>query len=82
MGIAAVATDIRGCREVIVDGETGLLFPLKDVEGFIAVIERVLADDELRMKLAQAGQLRVRERYLESLVTERIVGLYESGIGA
>ena len=82
MGIAVAATDIRGCREVIVDGETGLLFPLKDVEGFIAVIERVLADDELRMKLAQAGQLRVRERYLESLVTERIVGLYESGIGA
>ena len=82
MGIAAVATDIRGCREVIVDGETGLLFPLKDVEGFVAVIDRVLADDGLRMKLAQAGQLRVRERYLESLVTERIVGLYESGLGA
>ncbi len=82
MGIAAAATDIRGCREVIVDGETGLLFPLKDVEGFVAVIDRVLADDGLRMKLAQAGQLRVRERYLESLVTERIVGLYESGLGA
>ena len=82
MGIAAAATDIRGCREVIVDGETGLLFPLKDVEGFVAVVERVLADEVLRMKLAQAGQLRVRELYLESQVTERIVGLYESGLGA
>ena len=82
MGVAAAATDIRGCREVIVDGETGLLFPLKDVGGFAAVVERVLADGQLRAKLARGGQLRVRERYVESLVTERVVGLYKSGLGA
>jgi len=82
MGVAAAATDIRGCREVIVDGETGLLFPLKDVGGFVAVVERMLADEKLRAKLAQGGQLRTRERYVESLVTERVVGLYKSGLGA
>ena len=82
MGVAAAASDIRGCREVIVEGETGLLFPLKDVGGFAAVVERVLADEKLRAKLAQGGQFRVRERYVESLVTERVVGLYKSGLGA
>jgi glycosyltransferase involved in cell wall biosynthesis len=82
MGVAAAATDIRGCREVIVDGETGLLFPLKDVGGFVAVVERMLADEKLRAKLAQGGQLRTRERYVESLVTERVVELYKSGLGA
>ena len=82
MGVAAAATDIRGCREVIVDGETGLLFPLKDVGGFVAVVERMLVDEKLRAKLAQGGQLRTRERYVESLVTERVVGLYKSGLGA
>jgi glycosyltransferase involved in cell wall biosynthesis len=82
MGVAAAATDIRGCREVIVDGETGLLFPLKDVGEFAAVVERVLVDEQLRAKLAQGGQLRVRKRYVESLVTERVVGLYKSGLGA
>ena len=82
MGVAAAASDIRGCREVIVEGETGLLFPLKDVGGFAAVVERVLPDEKLRAQLAQGGQFRVRERYVESLVTERVVGLYKSGLGA
>ena len=82
MGVAAAATDIRGCREVIVDEETGLLFPLKDVGAFVAVVERMLADEKLRAKLAQGGQLRTRERYVESLVTERVVELYKSRLGA
>ena len=55
MGVAAAATDIRGCREVIVDGETGLLFPLKDVGGFAAVVERVLTDDSCARSAGPRG---------------------------
>lgn len=82
MGVATAASDIRGCREVIIDGETGLLFPLKDVEAFVATVGRMLEDDALRTELAGAGQLRVRERYVESHVTGRILDLYKNGLGA
>ncbi len=76
MGTPVVASDIRGCREVIVDGRTGALFPLKDVEGFSAIVTALLADGPRRAELAQAGFQRVRERYLEEQVTARIVALY------
>ena len=36
MGVALVASDIRGCREVIEDGRSGRLFPLKEVDGLEA----------------------------------------------
>ncbi len=78
MGVAVAATDIRGCREVIHDGDTGLLFPLKDVEEFSAVVARLLADEPLRLRLAAAGQQQVRERYTEAQVTGRLAALYEA----
>jgi glycosyltransferase involved in cell wall biosynthesis len=78
MGTAVAATDIRGCREVVRDGNTGLLFPLKDVDGFADVVARLLADESLRLRLAEAGQQQVRERYTETLVTGRLAELYEA----
>ena len=30
MGLPIVATDVRGCRQVVVDGETGYLVPVRD----------------------------------------------------
>ena len=80
MGTAVAATDIRGCREVIVDGETGVLFPLKDVEGFSAAVMRLLEDAAQRAALARAGQRRTQERYVEANVTKRIVELYRHGL--
>ena len=48
----------------------------------LAKTRSLLFHEQLRAKLAQGGQLRVRKRYVESLVTERVVGLYKSGLGA
>lgn len=56
-GTPAVASDIRGHRSSVVDGETGLLAP-PDQLG--AAIARVLADPALRDRLGRAAQQRVR----------------------
>lgn len=76
MGTAVAATDIRGCREVIKDGESGRLFPLKEVDVFSEVVAELLGDEAQRDRLARAGQAQVRERYSESQVTGRLVALY------
>ena len=41
MGTPTVATRIRGCKEVIVDGETGLLYPPGNVRELRNLIERI-----------------------------------------
>lgn len=76
MGTAVAATDIRGCREIIKDGETGRLFPLKEVDVFSEVVSELLNDEAQRARLARAGREQARQRYSEEQVTGRLVALY------
>ena len=54
----AVATDIRGHRSSVVDGETGILASEGELGDAIA---RVLLDDRLRERLGVAARARVRD---------------------
>ena len=56
-GTPAVATDIRGHRSSVVDGETGILASESDLGDAIA---RVLVDHGLRARLGEAAHARVR----------------------
>lgn len=76
MALPVVVSAIRGCREVVVEGETGMLFPLKDVPAFAAAVDRLLSDADLRRKLGRAGRERVMAHYTEARTTERIVECY------
>ena len=76
MGIPGVATDIRGTREVIEDGVTGLLFPLRDVDGFLVCVERLLQDGGLRRRMGQAAQRRVLGKYTETATSRRLQRCY------
>jgi glycosyltransferase involved in cell wall biosynthesis len=55
-GTPAVATDIRGHRSSVIDGETGLLAHESELG---AAIARLLSDHELRARLGAAAQARV-----------------------
>ncbi len=70
-GRAVVATPVGGQRDLVVDGETGLVVPPGDVAALRAALERLLADRELRRRLGAAG----RERAGRLLSWERVVGL-------
>src|SRR5207302_4808191 len=56
MGLPIVATDIRGCREVVDHEVTGLLVPPWDVAAMADAIERVASDGEARAKRGAAGR--------------------------
>ena len=63
MAKPVVATRIRGCREVVVDGETGLLVPPRDVTALADAIVRLLSDKELARRMGVAGRKRVEQRF-------------------
>ncbi|MGB7063396.1 MAG: glycosyltransferase family 4 protein [Candidatus Zixiibacteriota bacterium] len=44
-----------GIPDIIEDGKTGLLFPPKDHQSLASAIERVLSDESLASRLAEAG---------------------------
>jgi len=76
MGVPIAASAIRGCREVIADGKTGLLFGLRDVDAFTETVRSLLQDGELRHRLGDAGRRHILENYTEARTTERLITCY------
>jgi len=73
-GLPVVATNVRGCRELVVSGETGLLVPYKDVDSLVEAVSTLLDDGAMRRSLGDAGRRRVVERYDQRAVVSRFVG--------
>jgi glycosyltransferase involved in cell wall biosynthesis len=53
--LPVVASDVRGLRESVRDGETGLLFPYGDIEALRAAVVSLLTDEEQRAEMGRAG---------------------------
>jgi glycosyltransferase involved in cell wall biosynthesis len=70
-GLPVIATDIRGSREEVLDGETGLLVPVRDEKALGEAIAKIAGDSALRARLGEAGLRRARALYDERLVVER-----------
>jgi glycosyltransferase involved in cell wall biosynthesis len=63
MGLPVVATDIRGCRQVVEHEVTGLLVPPHDAASLQAAIERLVTDHGLRARMAAAARARARRLF-------------------
>jgi len=63
-GLAVLAPDQPNLREVLVDGDNGLLFPAGDGAALTAALERLAADPKLRRRLGQRARATVVARDL------------------
>ena len=78
MGRVVVATDIRGCREVVVDDETGVLVPPQDEHRLAEAILRLLDDREAARRMGEAGRERAQKHFDEEAVIERTLAVYHA----
>jgi len=76
MGLPVVATDIRGCREVVDDGVTGRLVPVRDAASLAEAIGALLDDRATADVMGRAGRERALERFDETAVVERTLQIY------
>ena len=77
-GLPVVATNVRGCRELVIPGETGLLVSYKDIEGMVKAVSTLLDDSVMRRSMGDAGRRRVVELYDQRVVVGRFVGHIKS----
>src|SRR6266542_607675 len=89
---AVVASAVGGIKEVVVDGETGFLVPLEQMnespfeatnpEKFArdvaTLINQLMNDRQLRERFGKAGRKRVEERFAWSAIAQRTKALYET----
>ena len=75
-----VASAVGGLLDLVVDGETGVLVPPRDVPALREALERLLADAALRRRLGEAGRARVQERFAWPAVTDATIAAYEDAL--
>lgn len=76
LGVAAVASDIPGVRNLVTEGVTGLMFPAGDHARLAQQILRLAENPPLRAELGRAGRLHVRSKYSAEAMARRYAALY------
>lgn len=77
MGLPAVATDVRGCRQVVEHDVTGLLVPVRDPTALAEAIRRLGEDVGLRQRMGAAGRQRALGHFDERHVVAKVMATYE-----
>lgn len=79
--VPVIASAIGGITDVVLDGETGLLVPEKDVSGLAERIATLADDVELRRRMGAAGADHVRRRFRVEDLARATLAVY-AGPGA
>jgi glycosyltransferase involved in cell wall biosynthesis len=77
MARPVVATDIRGSREVVQDGATGVLVPARNPDAIAGAIRTLIGNAEKRAAMGAAGRRRAEERFDENAVVDRTLRVYD-----
>ncbi|HEX8964501.1 MAG TPA: glycosyltransferase family 4 protein [Rhodocyclaceae bacterium] len=81
-GCATVGCAVGGVPEVVHDGETGLLVPPAESAPLAAAILALLRDPARRAAMGAAGRRLAEREYSLTVMSERMVALYESLLAA
>jgi len=76
-GLPIVATDVPGCREVVINGENGYLVPPRNPEALADAIEKLLNDEALRSEMGGKGRKLVEREFGIEKIIEETISLYQ-----
>ena len=76
-GLPVVATAVGGNPEVVIDGESGLLFPVGDFNSLAKSLRSLREDAQLRLLLGRQARRRVREEFSIEAMVRQYQEVYE-----
>jgi len=77
LGRPLIATDVPGCREIVIHEKTGLLVPVDDPQALAAAILRLVRSSQQRVRFGVAARRLVDERFAADLIGRATVALYQ-----
>ncbi|MBP1063750.1 glycosyltransferase involved in cell wall biosynthesis [Bradyrhizobium diazoefficiens] len=75
-GRAMVATNAPGCREIVVQNETGRLVPVEDAKALADALLSLALSPELRSRYGRTAREMVVQRLSSKIVGEAIIDVY------
>jgi glycosyltransferase involved in cell wall biosynthesis len=72
-GRAVVTCDVAGCREAVVDGESGILVPPRAPAALTVAMEQFLEDPSLAARMGRAARARAEREFDSVKVNARMM---------
>jgi len=76
MAKPVVAYNIRGVRDLVVDGKTGFLVPFGDVKGFSEKVLYLMKHPEVCKEMGEKGKERIEKEFSLNVIMEQMKNLY------
>ena len=77
MNLPSIVTDINGSREIIIEGENGIIIPVRNSEVLLEAMKKMFDDKVFREKLQKNSRDLIVRRYEQSKVWEAILKEYQ-----
>jgi len=72
-----VTTNSVGCKEVVEEGKNGFLVPVKDSVALASAIEKLINNEELRVRMGKYSREKVLREFDERIIVNKMLSLYE-----
>jgi glycosyltransferase involved in cell wall biosynthesis len=77
-GIPVVSTDHEAIPEMVIEGETGFIVPIKSPEKICQAVDKLLTDTELYKQMCRNSTLRYTSTYSKEKHISRLIDLFNS----
>lgn len=77
MGLVCIVTDINGSREIIRDGENGVIVPSKDADALFDAMLMMVRDKEKRERMAGNAREMITDRFEQGFVRKCLYDYYD-----
>jgi glycosyltransferase involved in cell wall biosynthesis len=78
IGRPLIATDVPGCREIVKNGENGILVKLKDVDSLYNAIKMLILNNEMRKAMGGQSRVLVESELSTEIINKQTLELYKS----
>lgn len=75
-GRPIVATDVPGCREIVLDGANGFLVAARSAPALADALAKLLFDPGLRQQMGQRGRERALSEFSQEKIIAQVLALY------
>jgi glycosyltransferase involved in cell wall biosynthesis len=77
-GLSIVTTDTVGCREVVRNGDNGLLVPIRDVPALAEALHILISDADLRTRMGKRSRATAEREFSSEQVIGETLAVYRS----
>lgn len=78
LGLPSIVTDINGSREIIIEGENGMIIPPKDEKALFDAMEKMILDKDLVARMAQEARGLIASRFDSHFVQQCLFDFYSN----